>query len=185
MRNSTRRAIPNALSLFRIALIAPVVALLQQRSGTTDAVAIGIILVASLTDVLDGVLARRWDCISEWGKALDPIADKLGAAAVVVTLTRLGKFPEWAAWVIVLRDAAILLGAAIISKRLKSVVSSNKLGKLPAPFLLASVLFHILQVRYLDTGTLYLALAAMAVAAVSYAAKFIVRWNALSSAAEV
>jgi CDP-diacylglycerol--glycerol-3-phosphate 3-phosphatidyltransferase len=144
-----------------------------------------MIAVASLSDILDGNLARRWNSVTEWGKALDPIADKLLAAAVVVTLTKLGRFPEWAAWVIILRDAAILLGAAIISKRLKSVVSSNRLGKLPAPFLVASIVLHILDVSYFDIATLYVTLATMAVAAVSYAAKFILGWNALSNSPKV
>jgi CDP-diacylglycerol--glycerol-3-phosphate 3-phosphatidyltransferase len=180
MKKSPRRFVPNVISLVRLALILPILLLLLDRSSTSDIAAVVLFLLAVLSDVVDGQLARRWNSVSEWGKALDPIADKLMTAAVVVTLTRLGRFPEWAAWVIVLRDAAILLGAAIVSKRLKSVVSSNKLGKLPAPFLAASIIFHIFEVTYVDRITLYLALVTMAVAAISYATKFILRWNALT-----
>lgn len=89
MRLKWEWTIPNILSLFRIALV-PVFAVLYLKSEQSPVLltwAIGVLVLSGLTDMLDGIIARKWNQISEVGKILDPTADKLTQVAVVLCLT--------------------------------------------------------------------------------------------------
>jgi CDP-diacylglycerol--glycerol-3-phosphate 3-phosphatidyltransferase len=96
---------PNALSCFRILLTLPAVAAILRGSwGAASAV----LAVALLTDFLDGQLARRLGQSTELGKILDPVADKLLAAGVLLALVGVGRVPGELAWVVLVRDAVLL-----------------------------------------------------------------------------
>jgi CDP-diacylglycerol--glycerol-3-phosphate 3-phosphatidyltransferase len=86
-------------------------------------------MIAGLTDGLDGYLARRMNKVSDLGKALDPIADKIFAATLIVLLILFREFPIWLAVVVVGRDLLILLAGLILLKNRKIVPSSNLTGK--------------------------------------------------------
>ena len=97
--------VPNALSFVRILLI-PVFVLLLAGEGTRLA---GFLLLGAVvsTDWVDGVVARRTGQVTELGKLLDPIADRLALAAALVTLVAVGLFPLWAALLVLVRDVAV------------------------------------------------------------------------------
>jgi len=107
--------IPNVLSLARILLIPAMVSLIL-REGSEAA---GLLLwgLLSATDWIDGALARRTGQVSELGKVLDPTADRLVIAAGLIAIVVRGAFPLWAALLILVRDALILLAglAALLS----------------------------------------------------------------------
>jgi cardiolipin synthase (CMP-forming) len=98
--------VPNALSAIRILLIPAFVALLASE-GTRLA---GFLLLGAVvsTDWVDGVVARRTGQVTELGKLLDPLADRLAMAAALVTFVVLDLFPLWAALVVLIRDAVVL-----------------------------------------------------------------------------
>jgi cardiolipin synthase (CMP-forming) len=102
--------VPNALSATRILLI-PVFVMLLVPEGTRLA---GFLLLGAVvsTDWVDGFIARRTGQVTELGKLLDPLADRLAMAAALVTFVALDLFPLWAALVILVRDA-VVLGAAV------------------------------------------------------------------------
>jgi cardiolipin synthase len=102
--------VPNALSALRILLIPVFVALLAEE----DTRLAGFLLMGGVvsTDWVDGVIARRTGQITELGKLLDPLADRLAMAAAIITLVAVGLFPLWAALVVLVRDA-VVLGAAV------------------------------------------------------------------------
>lgn len=99
--------VPNALSLFRILLIPLFVVLLVGESTRLA----GFVVLAAVvsTDWVDGVIARRTGQVTEIGKLLDPIADRLALAAALVTFLVIDVFPLWAALAVLVRDAAVLL----------------------------------------------------------------------------
>src|SRR4051794_31177475 len=99
--------LPNLISFVRILLI-PVFVLLLLNDGTERA---GLLLLGFVvsTDWVDGQVARRTGQVSEVGKILDPVADRLAIAAALITLVVVDAFPLWAALLILVRDAAILL----------------------------------------------------------------------------
>jgi cardiolipin synthase (CMP-forming) len=104
--------VPNLISTVRILLIPVYVALIV---GERTEVA-GILLFAAVvaTDWVDGTIARRTGRVSEVGKMLDPIADRLAIAAGLIALVIAGAFPPWAALLILVRDAGIVIGGAAL-----------------------------------------------------------------------
>jgi cardiolipin synthase len=103
------RWIPNAISLLRIVLVAPVLILLAR--GDFGA-ALLLFLIAGSSDGLDGFLAHRYGWQSRLGALLDPIADKLLVAGMFIMLAAIGLIPVWLAVVVLLRDVVIVSGAA-------------------------------------------------------------------------
>lgn len=115
--------LPNSITVARICLVPAFVVLAWGDSSTAAYAAFVVFFVASISDLVDGYLARRNSTISKVGEFLDPLADKLliGAALVVLVATR--DFPWWAAVVIAVREVGIL---ALRTR----IVSSG--GRLPA-----------------------------------------------------
>jgi len=102
--------IPNMICIARIILVAPIVrSLLDQRYG----LALGLILIAGLSDALDGYLARRFDWRTRLGGLLDPAADKLLMFAAFVTLAWIGWVPVWFSAIVVGRDLLIITGTIV------------------------------------------------------------------------
>jgi len=107
--------VPNLISFARILLI-PVFVVLLLNEGTERA---GLLLLGFVvsTDWVDGQVARRTGQVSELGKVLDPIADRLAIAAALITLVVVNAFPLWAALLILVRDAAILIAGIWLIRR--------------------------------------------------------------------
>ncbi len=114
---SSRRVltVPNAISFARILLI-PVFVLLLLHHGTEAA---GLILLGAVvsTDWVDGQVARRTGQVTELGKILDPVADRLAIAAALIALVARDAFPLWAALLILVRDFAILMAGLFLLRR--------------------------------------------------------------------
>ncbi len=121
--------IPNLLSLFRLLLMPlPVYCIAQGNNGA----ALALVALGIVTDVLDGVLARKLNQISELGKLLDPLSDKISVAILVIALAFYRGFPWWAVGLIVGRDLLILIGGIFAVKLRKPIPTSNLFGKLTA-----------------------------------------------------
>lgn len=100
----------NGITVARIALVPlVVVALLIDTDGGWRLVAAALFAVAAGTDRLDGYLARRMDQVTDWGKFVDPVADKLLMGATLVTLSWLGDLPWWVTAVILVREVGVTL----------------------------------------------------------------------------
>jgi cardiolipin synthase len=106
--DSTVRHIPNALTLLRFLLIPVLVVLLAQRAYY---LAFAVFFVSALSDVADGVIARRWNARTRFGAIADPLADKLTMLAVTLSLAVQGLLPLWLVAAIVVRDLVIVGGA--------------------------------------------------------------------------
>jgi cardiolipin synthase len=125
--------VPNALTITRFILIPfIIIALVKDDYITTF-----ILLTASgLTDVLDGFIARKFNFISNFGKLIDPLADKSTQVAILTTLALKGIIPIWLIFIIFLKEFAMIAGASFLYGK-ELVVSSKWYGKL------ATVLFYI------------------------------------------
>jgi len=130
--------LPNVISLTRVPLaVAAVVAVTREAR-----VAAMVLMAASfLTDALDGTVARLTGSQSDWGRILDPLADKLVFAVFGLSFAWLGIIPWWLVAVIIGRDALVALGGALHMGRIRDVPSSNALGK-ASTVLLALYLFR-------------------------------------------
>ena len=102
--------LPNLITVLRILLVGPMAWLLSQSRYQEAMV---IFIVAGLSDALDGLLARHYNWMSQFGAAMDPLADKLLVVALIVVLTMQAHIPIWLAVIIVGRDFLIMGGAAV------------------------------------------------------------------------
>jgi cardiolipin synthase len=129
--------LPNALSFLRILLIPVFVALLL-NDGTELA---GLLLVGVVmsTDWVDGYVARRTNSVSELGKILDPVSDRLAIAAVLIALLIRGAIPLWAALLILVRDAAVFLVGIVLLGTRGRRIDVRYVGKVGTFTLMATV----------------------------------------------
>lgn len=110
--------LPNALSLLRIALVAPILLLILNGGF---AWALALFFVAGFSDGIDGYLAKRFSWHTRLGALLDPVADKLLVAGTFVTLAHTQHIPVWLAVVVILRDVIIVGGATAYNFFVKPV----------------------------------------------------------------
>lgn len=138
----------NLLSLLRLLLFIPLWILFDNiDSGYNRTIIISLCWFAALTDVLDGYLARKFNEVTEMGKIIDPLADKIIIGTVVIKLFLLGQVPNYYFWMILGRDVLIFTGGIIISKKLQKVLPSNVLGKLTVVSIGLVLFFIIAQIN--------------------------------------
>ncbi|MGB2712348.1 MAG: CDP-diacylglycerol--glycerol-3-phosphate 3-phosphatidyltransferase [Conexibacter sp.] len=99
--------VPNVLTVLRILLVPVLVVALLGETPNGDLLAAAVFVVASLTDLLDGYLARSRNAVTTFGKLMDPIADKLLIIAALVSLVSLDRLAAWVAMVIIAREFAV------------------------------------------------------------------------------
>jgi CDP-diacylglycerol--glycerol-3-phosphate 3-phosphatidyltransferase len=129
---------PNVLTVLRILLVPVLVAALVSEFAS-DAVAAGVFVVASLTDALDGWLARRNRQESTFGKLMDPLADKLLVTAALVSLVALDRLSAGVAMVIIAREFAVT-GLRQVAVEEGHVIAASPWGKLKTAMQIAMVL---------------------------------------------
>ncbi len=121
--------ISNLLSCLRIILLIPITILLIDDVSMNRLYILTLMIIAALTDTFDGMSARKFNQVTEFGKIIDPIADKVAVGVVVLVLFFQGKLPLWFMVIIVLRDFIILVGGFYIKKKKNIILQSNKAGK--------------------------------------------------------
>jgi len=135
---------PNALTLFRIMAVPLIIALMYVPNRLTCLLAGLIFSAAAITDYFDGLLARQKDMVSDFGKVMDPLADKLLVASTLIMLAKWHWVPAWAVCVIIGRELAVTGLRNIIAQN-EQDVSSSWLGKYKTGFQIAAMiplLFH-------------------------------------------
>src|SRR5437660_1118102 len=126
--------LPNVLTVIRILLVPVLIVALLDKTGGGDLLAAIVFAVASLTDAIDGYLARSRNWITSFGKLMDPIADKLLIVAALIALVSLGRLEAWVAMVIIAREFAVTVLRVGVSAQQGVVISANLLGKLKTAF---------------------------------------------------
>ncbi|MDR0852636.1 MAG: CDP-diacylglycerol--glycerol-3-phosphate 3-phosphatidyltransferase [Clostridiales Family XIII bacterium] len=118
--------VPNILTLLRIALIPVFIVFLMTGHSYTAA---AVFVVASFTDMLDGQIARKYNLVTNFGKLMDPLADKLLVVSALVCLTQLGEIPGWMVIVILAREFTIT-GLRSVAASDGVVIAAGFSGKL-------------------------------------------------------
>ena len=121
--------LPNALTLSRIMMVPLLVAVLLTRFEGSEFWGLAIFLLAAVTDLVDGIIARRTRTVTRAGTLLDPIADKLLMSAAFISLVELGLAPAWMVVVIVGREFAVS-GLRQVANTQGVVIAANWWGKL-------------------------------------------------------
>lgn len=134
---------PNRLSILRVALVPVCVGLLYLSSPVCQMLALIVFVVAALTDFLDGYLARKYQIVTNFGKFLDPVADKLLVLCTMVALSGLGRFPTWAALIVLFRDLAVD-GLRLVAAERGRVLAAGPLGKIKTTLQMVTLVVYML-----------------------------------------
>jgi len=153
----------NLISISRILLVFPTVYFLS-KINESDSYRIIVILFfvgAYLTDLLDGFIARKFNQITEFGKIIDPLADKIYVTIIVLQLFWMSEIPTFYFWIIIFRDIIIFLGGIYLSNIIGKVLPSNLLGKITVASI-ASFLFVVVvsgrEISWLYNMFLYISI---------------------------
>lgn len=147
--------LPNIMSLLRLVL-APAIGHFLFWGNTN--LALFLIFIAYSLDVLDGFYARKFHLETEFGKIIDPIADKVMYAFIAIALVLKGSLPLWFFVIYIFRDMMILIGSYSFSKAIKEIPQSNFWGKLSAFVVAMSLVGVIFNLPYIDPWALIFAL---------------------------
>lgn len=140
------RWLPNAISIMRIVLVAPILAFIVQ--GKFD-IALLLFFVAGFSDGLDGFLAKKFDWHSRLGALLDPIADKFLVAGTFIVLAYTGHIPIWLAALVILRDVVIIGGATAYNFLIRPVEGEpTRISKLNTAMQLLFILFVLTRAAF-------------------------------------
>ena len=136
--------LPNKLTILRVLMIPFfVLFMLWDITGAADKwIAAAIFIVASLTDMLDGKIARKYNLVTNFGKFMDPLADKLLVSAAMICLVEMGRLPAWIVIIIISREF-IISGFRLIASDNGVVIAASYWGKFKTVFQMAMIIVLI------------------------------------------
>ena len=168
--------LPNKLTVLRICMIPFFVAVLLYENGADQMmrmIANVIFITASLTDLLDGKIARKYGLVTNFGKFMDPLADKLLVCSALICLIQLGQLPAWVVIVIISREF-IISGFRLVAADNGIVIAASYWGKFKTVFQMTAVVLLIFNFPALSVVTdavLWIAVILTIVSLVDYVSK--------------
>lgn len=159
--------LPNKLTMFRVILIPVfVVFLLVDITPYDKWIALAIFVIASLTDLLDGKIARKYNLVTNFGKFMDPLADKLLVCSALICLVELGKIPAWIVIVIIAREF-IISGFRLIASDNGVVIAASYWGKFKTTFQMVMICLMIADIDEISLFTTVVMWAALVLTVIS------------------
>lgn len=167
--------LPNKLTMMRVLLIPVFVIALLVPTGLIwqKWIALAIFVIASLTDLADGKIARKYNLVTNFGKFMDPLADKLLVCAALVCLVSLERIPAWVVIIIISREF-IVSGLRLIAVDQGVVIAASMWGKVKTVFQMTMIILllaDITQLALITTIVMWIALILTVVSLVDYIAK--------------
>ena len=161
--------LPNKLTVLRVILIPFFVVSMMIENGANQTfryVAAAIFIIASLTDMLDSKIARKFNLVTNFGKFMDPLADKLLVCSALICLIQLGQLPAWMVIIIVSREF-IISGFRLVAAEQGIVIAASYWGKFKTTFQMIAVVLMILNFEALAAVTLISTWAALILTIIS------------------
>jgi CDP-diacylglycerol--glycerol-3-phosphate 3-phosphatidyltransferase len=168
--------VSNILSLSRVVLIAPIVYCYVHAFPFHRECSLLFIVAALVTDTLDGYFARRFNQVSDLGKILDPLADKIAIAVVIVLLVLFGDIPIWYMAIVLARDILIFSGGIYIKWKKGIVLASTLAGKIAVVTIALSLILAVLHnplFLSLEWLCIWISVIMMVISFVLYARRFL------------
>ena len=168
--------LPNKLTVLRVCMIPFFVVMLLLNGGENQTyryIAAAIFIVASLTDMLDGKIARKYNLVTTFGKFMDPLADKRLVCSALICLVDLKQLPAWMVIVIISREF-IISGFRLVASDNGIVIAASYWGKFKTTFQMISVILLIVRIPELTVLTqvcVWTALVLTVISLVDYIAK--------------
>ncbi|MEZ0535884.1 CDP-diacylglycerol--glycerol-3-phosphate 3-phosphatidyltransferase [Caldicellulosiruptoraceae bacterium PP1] len=164
--------LPNILTVFRLFLIPLFVIIFFSNNEFKYIYSIFIFLLSGFTDILDGYLARKYNQITNFGKLIDPLADKLLIIVVLWCLVLKNFIPEVILIIIILKEVLMIIGSLFLYKRVNIVVSANIYGKLATFMFYLSIILLLLKIE-ISRFLLYIAVSFALLAMFIYISKYL------------
>ena len=161
--------LPNKLTVMRVILIPFFVAALLYDNGSSQTmriVANVIFIVASLTDLFDGKIARKYNLVTNFGKFMDPLADKLLVCSALICLIQLGQLPAWVVIIIISREF-IISGFRLVAADNGIVIAASYWGKFKTTFQMIAEILMIFNIPALATVTMIMLVIAVVLTVIS------------------
>ena len=137
--------LPNKLTLLRILLIVPFLLVLYLDIPFASYIALLIFILASLTDMLDGKIARKYNLITDFGKFADPLADKMLVLAALVWFVEIGQMPGWVMLVVLVREFAVS-GLRMVASDKGRVIAAGWSGKVKTASTMVCIIIMFLPI---------------------------------------
>ena len=137
--------LPNKLTLLRIVLILPFLLVLYLDVPFAPFIALGIFIIASLTDMLDGKIARARNLITDFGKFADPLADKMLVTAAMLWFVEIGQMPGWALLIVIVREFAVS-GLRMVASDKGRVIAAGWSGKVKTAATMVCIVLMFLPI---------------------------------------
>jgi len=136
--------LPNKLTIIRMIMIVPFVIVMLAGSAIPAGkwIALALFIVASMTDFVDGYLARKYNLVTNFGKFMDPLADKLLVCAAMICLVEMGLIPAWVVIIIMSREF-IISGFRLIASDNNVVIAASYWGKFKTVFQMVMICLMI------------------------------------------
>ncbi|MDE7284504.1 MAG: CDP-diacylglycerol--glycerol-3-phosphate 3-phosphatidyltransferase, partial [Lachnospiraceae bacterium] len=145
--------LPNKLTMFRVVLIPFfVLFMLVDITNVDKWIALAIFIIASLTDLLDGKIARKYNLVTNFGKFMDPLADKLLVCAALICLVELSVIPSWIVIIIISREF-IISGFRLIASDNGVVIAASYFGKFKTTFQMVMICLMIADIEAINILT--------------------------------
>ena len=165
--------LPNKLTVLRVIMIPFFVAALMAEGGENPAfryAAAAIFIIASLTDMLDGKIARKYNLVTNFGKFMDPLADKLLVCSALICMIELDQLPAWMVIIIISREF-IISGFRLVAADNGVVIAASYWGKFKTTFQMIAVIlliFNLEALRFLADICVWVALALTVISLADY-----------------
>lgn len=162
--------LPNILTIFRILLIPVFIFLFFSDIDNNLLYAFFVFAIAGVTDVLDGYIARKYDMITDLGKVLDPLADKLMLLCVLFCLTTMSLIPMWILILMIVKEILMIYGAVrLYFSKTQVIIQSNYYGKLATVAFYLAITLVLLELKgLLPIIVLYFAVIVATIAFINY-----------------
>ena len=144
--------LPNKLTLLRIILTPIFMAVLYWGFPGADYAALAIFIVASLTDMLDGKIARKYNLVTDFGKFADPLADKILVVAAMLWFVEAGRMPAWMVMIVITREFAVS-GLRMIASDNGRVIAAGWSGKVKTASTMVCIVVMLLMGPVLESYT--------------------------------
>ena len=161
--------LPNKLTVLRVIMIPFFVAALLYDGGANQNmryVAAALFIIASLTDMLDGKIARKYNLVTNFGKFMDPLADKLLVCSALICMIELRELPAWMVIIIISREF-IISGFRLVASDNGVVIAASYWGKFKTTFQMIGVVLLIFNIPALSTLTTIIVWIALALTVIS------------------
>ena len=165
--------LPNKLTIARVIMIPLFLICLYLNIGCGKYIAVGIFILASLTDLLDGKIARKYNLVTNFGKFMDPLADKLLVCSALIALVDLNRI---AAWIVIIAREFIISGFRLVASDNGVVIAASYWGKFKTAFQMITIIMLVLNLNVpfmniINTVLIYISLGLTVISLIDYIAK--------------